>query len=139
MLRARSARLQAAVRVAQWREQRQRREWQQCEDICRQQQQSLSRLEQYREEYLVSAPERARVGVASLSNFSRFMRDLSQAISLQRQQLADSTRRAERSRMQWGQLYARQEAMQRLQREAFTVERRRTERRREYVQIPRRP
>ncbi len=109
----RSSRLAAIARVQQHREQHQRLILLEARQHLDKQRALLKQLEEYRAEYLDlhSVKGRRSSSLPALSNASRFVASLSQAIKQQGEQEADAAEIWARENRQWQILSARGEAM----------------------------
>jgi len=112
----RSSRLAAIARVQQHREQHQRLILLEARQQLDKQQALLKQLEDYRAEYLDlhSVKSRRASSLPALSNASRFVASLSQAIKQQGEQEANAAEIWARENQQWQILSARGDAMDNL-------------------------
>ena len=124
-----SKRLEVVDKVALWREQKQQHELKLAQQKLQKQTESFNQLSGYQQEYQARSPEAGRqaISVASIQNFSRFMRDLSQACLLQGEQLQQADTAFHAQEQQWRQLHARTRRMESLVERAEKVEQRQQE------------
>ena len=122
----RSSRLAAIARVQQHREQHQRLILLEARQQLDKQQALLKQLEDYRAEYLNlhSVKGRRSSSLPALSNASRFVDSLSQAIKQQGEQEANAAEIWARENQQWQILSARGDAMDNLVDECHREEQR---------------
>ena len=119
MAKTRSARLAVVAKLAKLREQQQRVRLQQTRAAVAQQREALARLQGFQRDYAtggitVAGQSNAAVSPRALQNFSRFIRDLSQAEQLQQQQLTQAEDILQQNDAHWQQLHTRQQRLEEL-------------------------